>query len=455
MSVKQHRRLFVPLAAAAVVGLALTGCTGDIAAQDAADTDCADYEAYGTFEGGEVTIGGTIQDEEADRLVESWADFQACTGITVSYQGTKEFEAQIAVLAEGGNAPDIGIIPQPGLFNRLAEGGFLEPAPEAVEANVDEWWSADWKGYGTATDGTFYAAPLMASIKGYVWYSPAQFEENGYEIPESLDQLNELTAQIAGDAADGAKPWCVGLGSGDATGWPGTDWIEDYVLRQAGPDVYDQWVTHEIPFNDPAIVTAFDSVGEIILNPDYVNGGLGDVSSMISTEFGDAGLPILDGTCSLHHQASFYEGFWANPDGSEVTVAEDGDVYAFLLPPAEAGGEQAVTGGGELVGAFRTSDEITAVLSYLSSDTWANNRVGLGGVISANTGLDADLASSDILKQSVEILQDPNTVFRFDGSDLMPGAVGTDSFWKGIVAWVSGNSTQQVVDTIESSWPTS
>ncbi|MGO4783229.1 ABC transporter substrate-binding protein [Cryobacterium sp. W22_MBD10_FK3] len=456
MSVKQHRRLFVPIAAAAVMGLALTGCTGDIAAQTAEDTDCADYEAYGEFEGNpEVTIGGTIQDDEADRLVQSWADFQACTGIAVNYTGTKEFEAQIAVLAEGGSAPDIGIIPQPGLFNKLADAGFLEPAPEAVEANVDEWWSEAWKGYGTGSDGTFYSAPLMASIKGYVWYSPTEFEEKGYEIPKSLDELNELTATIAADSAEGAKPWCVGLGSGDATGWPGTDWIEDYVLRQAGAETYDKWVTHEIPFNDPAIVEAFNSVGETILNPDYVNGGLGDVTSLISTEFGDAGLPILDGTCSLHHQASFYEGFWKNADGSEVTVAPDGDVYAFLLPPAKAGDQQAVTGGGEFVGAFKSSDEITAVLTYLSSDTWANNRVELGGVISANTGLDASLASSDILKQSVEILQDPDSVFRFDGSDLMPGAVGTDSFWKGIVGWVSGDDTQKVVDTIESSWPKS
>jgi alpha-glucoside transport system substrate-binding protein len=456
MSAKQHRRLFMPIAAAAVVGLALTGCTGDIAAEDAADTDCADYETYGEFDGGSVSIGGTILDEEADRLVQSWADFEACTGISVNYQGTREFEAQISVLAEGGNAPDIGIIPQPGLLNRLIDGGFLEPAPEAVEANADEWWSEDWKGYGTGTDGTFYAAPLMASIKGYVWYSPAMFEENGYEIPESLDELNELTDQIAGDMTDdGAKPWCVGLGSGDSTGWPGTDWIEDYVLRQGGADLYDQWVSHEIPFNDPAIVEAFDSVGDIILNPDYVNGGLGDVSSLISTDFGDAGLPVLDGTCALHHQASFYEGFWANEDGSEVNVAEDGDVFAFILPPAETGGEQALTGGGELVGAFRSSDEITAVLSYLSSDTWANNRVELGGVISANTGLDPEVASSDLLVQSIELLQDPETVFRFDGSDLMPGAVGTDSFWKGVVAWVSGTDTQRVVDTIESSWPTS
>jgi alpha-glucoside transport system substrate-binding protein len=454
MSVKKFRKLSVPVATAAVVGLALTGCTGDIAASSSSSADCAAYASYGTFTGSpEVKIGGTIQDVEADRLVTSWADFESCTGIKVSYQGTKEFEAQIAVLAEGGNAPDIGIIPQPGLFNKLADKGFLQKAPEAVEANVDKWWSKDWKGYGTAADGTFYAAPLMASVKGYVWYSPAEFKDKGYEIPKTLDELTTLTNTIA--AAGANKPWCAGVGSGDATGWAGTDWVEDYVLRQAGADTYDKWVKHEIPFNDPAIAKAFDSVGEVLKNPANVNGGLGDVSSIISTEFGDAGLPILDGKCSLHHQASFYEGFWKKADGSKVTVSPTGDVYAFLLPPVKAGGDQAVTGGGELVGAFKSSDEITAVLSYLSSDTWANNRVKEGGVISANTGLDPENASSDLLKQSITILQDPKTVFRFDGSDLMPGAVGTDSFWKGIVAWISGDSTAKVLDTIEASWPKS
>jgi alpha-glucoside transport system substrate-binding protein len=449
-----HRRFTAPIAIAAMAGLALAGCSGDIAATDASNTDCTDYTDYGTVkDNAEVTIGGTNLDLEADRLVESWKDFEACTGITIKYQGTKEFEAQIAVLAEGGKAPDIGIIPQPGLFNKLADAGFLKKAPEAVEANVDKWWSSDWKGYGTASDGTFYAAPLMANVKGFVWYSPSEFEEKGYAVPTTLDELTALTKRIAAD--EDHQPWCVGLGSGDATGWPGTDWVEDYVLRQAGPDVYDQWVTHEIPFNDPAIVKAFDSVGEIIKNPDYVNAGLGDVSSEISTEFADAGLPILDGTCSLHHQASFYEGFWKKADESKVSVAPDGDVYAFLLPPVSADAGQVVTGGGDFVGAFDSSDAITATLRFLSSDTWANIRVKLGGVISANTGLDPANASSDILKQSVDILQDPNTTFRFDGSDLMPGAVGTDSFWKGIVSWVSGDQTQKTVDTIEASWPKS
>ncbi len=451
MRSRVNRRLIAGIAAVGAGVLVLTGCTGDIA-DDGGDVDCAPYEEYGTFDGANVTIAGTILDLEADNLVASWSDFEKCTGIEIDYQGTSEFEAQIAVLAEGGNAPDIGIVPQPGLLARLAAGGWLIPASQAVEDNVDEWWSPDWKQYGTY-DGTFYAAPLMASIKGYVWYSPSEFDEKGYEIPTTLDELMELSEKIAAEGDH--KPWCVGLESGEATGWPGTDWIEDFVLRQAGADVYDKWVTHEIPFNDPAIVKAFDSVGEYLKNPDMVNGGIGDVSTQISEAFQTAGLPILDGECSLHHQASFYETFW-NPNGDEGNVvAPDGDVFAFLLPPVNADDPQAVTGGGEFPVAFRDAEEVEAVRAYLSSDTWANNRVSLGGVISANKGLDSDNASSELLKQSIEILQDPDTTFRFDGSDLMPGAVGADSFWKGIVAWIGGQSTQQTVDAIEASWPTS
>jgi len=452
MRLTRHRRWMGPVVAAAAVGLALTACTGDIADEEAADVDCGDYEEYGTFEDAEVTVGGTILDLEADRLVESWADFETCTGISVDYQGSSEFEAQIAVLAEGGNAPDVGIVPQPGLLQRLAVGGWLIPASEAVEANVDEWWSEDWKQYGTH-DGTFYAAPLMASIKGYVWYSPAEFEEKGYEVPETLDDLTALSEEIAAEGEH--KPWCVGLESGDATGWPGTDWVEDYVLRLHGPEVYDQWVTHEIPFNDPRIAEAFDAVGEYLKNDEMVNGGIGDVSTQITEAFQTAGLPILDGECSLHHQASFYETFWNPEGGDENTVEPEGTVWAFLLPPVEAGGGLNVTGGGEFPVAFRDAEEVEAFRAYLSSDTWANNRVGLGGVISANKGLDPEVASSELLTQSIEILQDPETTFRFDGSDLMPGAVGADSFWKGIVEWVGGQDTQQVLNTIESSWPAS
>ena len=168
-------------------------------------------------------------------------------------------------------------------------------------------------------------------MKSFVWYSPKTFEDNGWEIPTTWDEMIALSDEIA--ATGKMKPWCMGIGSGDATGWPMTDWLEDVVLRSAGPDVYDQWVNHEIPFNDPQIVEALDMVGDIVRNEDYVNGGLGDVKSIATTEWNEGGQPILDGDCAMMKQANFYATQW--PEGTDVS--ENGDVWTLLLPGDEPG----------------------------------------------------------------------------------------------------------------------
>ena len=100
--------------------------------------------------------------------------------------------------------------------------------------------------------------PWRANVKSMVWYSPAAFEAGGYEIPETLGEMTALSDQIV---ADGGIPWCAGIESGVATGWPITDWFEDFMLRINGPEVYDQWVNHEIPFNDPQVKAVADAVG--------------------------------------------------------------------------------------------------------------------------------------------------------------------------------------------------
>ena len=451
MGLSQRHRRLAPLALLGVAGIALAGCTAPGGGTDepGGDADCATYESYGTHEGETVEVYTTIQGVELDQMVETTAVFEECTGITVEWVGTQEAETQINVRAAAGDAPELMIIPQPGLLNRLVGDGFVLPAAKSVEDNVDEFWSESWKGYGTI-DGTFYSAPLMASVKGWVWYSPAEFEAKGVEIPETWDELLDVTATLAEESTATYKPWCVGFGSGDATGWPGTDWVEDLVLRTAGPEVYDQWVAGEVKFSDPQIKAAFEEVEKILLNPEYVNGGFGGVESIVSTTFNDGGLPILDGNCSMHHQASFYEAQW--PEGTKV--APDGDVWAFLTPKVDADAGDAVTGGGEFVAKFVEGEAVDAVQTFLSSDTWANLRVSLGGVISANKGLDPDNAQSDLGRAAIEILQGEDTVFRFDGSDLMPAAVGTSSFWTGMNDWVTGTkNTDQLLTYIDSTWP--
>ncbi len=415
-----------------------------------APAGCDAFADYGTFDGAQVTILSSIRDVEADQLDESWAEFEECTGIDIQHNGIGEFESQVVLQAQGGNAPDLAVFPQPGLLNRMVDEGYIIPAPAEVEANVDSGWSEDWKAYGTV-DGTFYAAPLMSSVKSFVWYSPSMFAEGGYEVPTTLDEMMALTEQIATDTADDGvvKPWCAGIESGGATGWPATDWIEDFVLRTAGPEAYDQWVSHEIPFNDPQIVEAIEAVGAYLTNEDFVNGGIGDSRSIATTSFNDGGLPILDGNCYMYRMASFYEAQW--PEGTNV--AEDGDVFAFGLP-GETAGETPLLTGGEFVGAFNDRDETQAVQAYLASEHWANSRVTVGGVSSANLGVDLDNASSPILRLSMELLQDEGATVRFDGSDLMPSEVGAGEFWVQMTNWIDGQvDAQGAADAIEAAWP--
>jgi len=437
MGLSQRSRRFAPLALLGVAGIALAGGGAPGAPTGGGGGGSGDSNT--------VTIYGTIVDDEAKLLQQSWKDWADENGITIKYEGSQDFETQLGTRAQGGNPPDIAIFPQPGLFADFAKRDFLKPAPADVEANANEYWTKDWVNYGTV-DGTFYGAPLMANVKGWIWYSPTKFKEWGVEVPTTLDEMTALTEKIQG--ATGKPAWCAGFESGTATGWPGTDWIEDYVLRQSGPEVYDKWVTHEVPFTDPQIKTAFDSVGAILLNPANVNAGFGDVRSINSTAFGDVAPKVASGECALTHQASFLSGFF--PDGTNI--AEDGDVWAFMLP-GETAGENAVTGAGEIVGAFSESEATQKVLAYLSSPEWANSRVSLGGVTSANNGLDPANAKDPILQETIKILQDKDTTFRFDASDLMPGAVGAGTFWKGMVSWVNGDSTDAVLTQIETGWP--
>ncbi len=451
----KKRMAAAALGAFSLLTLAACGDDATDGATDGADggtdRDCSAFEAYGDLSGKTVSVYTSIVSPEDQPQIDSYIPFEECTGATIDYEGSREFEAQLPVKIEAGSPPDIAYIPQPGLLQTLVTNfpDAVVPVGEAAEANVDEYYNEAWKQYGSV-DGTYYAVPVGANAKSFVWYSPGAFEENGYEVPTTWDDMIALTDQMVSDHPD-IKPWCAGIESGTATGWPATDWLEDMMLRTVSPEEYDAWVAHETPFNAPEVVEALDKAGSILKNETYVNGGYGGVQTIATTPFGEAGLPILDGDCFLHRQASFFQANW--PEGT--TVAEDGDVFAFYLPGDNAD-EKPVLGGGEFAAAFSDREEVKAFQAYLTSPEWSNEKakVSPAGWLSANSELDPSNLASPIDQLSFELLTDPNTVFRFDGSDLMPGAVGAGSFWTGMTDWIAlDRSSQEVLDEIENGWP--
>jgi alpha-glucoside transport system substrate-binding protein len=459
MTAPLHRGVALT-AGAAAAALLLAACGGGSSDSGSASptssptgsapAGCEAYAPYLGNEGTSVTIFTSILPPEQQRYEASWAEFEECTGIDIVYEGSDQFEAQLPTRIAGGNAPDIAFIPQPGLLAQLVQAGGPVAAPEAVAANVDQYWNPAWKTYGTVGD-TFYAAPLSSNMKSFVWYSPKVFAEKGYTVPTTWTEMFTLTDQMV---ADGITPWCGGIESGGATGWPATDWLEQIMLRLYGGEVYDQWVSHELLFNSPEVTEAMNTLAGWMKNPEYVNGGFGNVQTIATTAFQEAGKPILDAQCGMLQQASFYGAQWESflPGAS---VAEDGDVFAFYLPAYNDSVVDPVVGGGEFVTAFADRPEVQAVQTYLSSAEWATLKVAEGGGwVSANSGVPLDTYSDPIAELSAQYLTNQEGTFRFDASDLMPAAVGAGSMWKEMTAWFAEDkSTEAVLQAIDESWP--
>jgi alpha-glucoside transport system substrate-binding protein len=398
------------------------------------------------YAGKEVHIFSPVRDGDTDpaatRLSDAYAPLEACTGVDVVYDGTDQFETEVIVRVDGGNPPDIIDFPQPGGFLDLIKKGQLFAFPDALGKAVTDENVAGWPELATV-DGKVYGIPARANVKSLVWYSPEAFKTGGYEIPTTLEELTALSDKIV---ADGGTPWCLGIESGVATGWVITDWFEDMMLRINGPEVYDQWVRHEIPFNDPQVKAVADAVAAIVKNPAYI-GSENAIKAIATTKFQEGGFPILEGNCYMHKQASFYSTIW--PKGT--TVGADGQVNTFYFP-TKAGDPKYMLGGGDLLGAGTDKPETFDVLAYTGSSDYVNAIVAAGDTsLSPRKDFDTANFSDPVIKSFAEMLKGSD-VFRFDGADMMPAAVGSGSFWKEATAWIVGGSTDDFLNNIEASW---
>ena len=396
----------------------------------------------------QVTVFGPWLGPDQENVEAVLAEFATQSGHDVRYVGSDSFEQQVRVDAEAGSAANVSVFPQPGLASDMARDGFLTPLAAGTGDWIVENYAAgqSWVDLGTyaGSDGAdaLYGFFYKIDVKSLVWYIPENFEDAGYEIPSSMEDLKALTDQIV---ADGGTPWCIGLGSGGATGWPATDWVEDMMLRTQSPDVYDQWVSNEIPFDDPRVVAAIEEFGAFARNDTYVAGGAGAVAS---TDFRDSpkGMFSSPPQCYMHRQASFIPAFF--PEGT--VVGEDADFFYF---PAYAGKDLGapVLGAGTVFAITNDSPGAHELIAYLQTPKAHEIWMARKGFLTPHKGVDANAFSDPTLRKMNEILLGATT-FRFDGSDLMPGGVGAGTFWTGMVDYAGGKDAAAVAGEIQASW---
>jgi alpha-glucoside transport system substrate-binding protein len=434
-------RLIVPFA---VLLLIAAACTSDDEG-GGGETGAAQEENTGT-----VNVLNAMEPSEGEAVQAAVDENLEGADYAVEIEASADFEEQFQIRSEGGTL-DIALVPQPGTVQQQADAGNIVSLEDlGIDVGALQEAYGEYLFSLVEVDGEHYGIPTNVNLKSMVWYPKDDFDAAGYQVPGTWDEMLALSDQIV---ADGGTPWCVGFESGGATGWPATDWMEDIMLRTAGVDTYDQWVNHEIPFNDPAVANAAEVFGDVMFADGYVLGGAADTPSI---SFGSAPLPMFEDPpgCWLHRQATFIIGAAPFPENAEAGV----DYDWFPLPPIDQegtlyAGEFAVVG---------TAGNRPEVVDFLQQFADAPIQCAQGADpgssrISANINVGPDCYANQILADSAAVLTDAiaNDTGRFDASDLMPGEVGAGSFWTGMVEYMQEgpDSLQGILDEIESSWP--
>jgi alpha-glucoside transport system substrate-binding protein len=425
------------VATAGAVALLTAGCLSSGGGGGGNDNTSKTISIMYAFTGGQET--------GFKKEVDAWAKDN---GVTVKYQQTGNFNQLINTKVQGNDAPDVALFPQPGILKQMADKGLLADLSTIVDkSDIDKQIQGVLQ--VGQVNGKQYGLPMSINVKSIVFYPKKAAQAAGItQPPQTYDQLQQLTDTIA---ATGTTPWCFGIESEAATGWPATDWVENLMLINYGPDVYNQWVNHQIPFNDPKVLAVTDQIQKLLLDDGKTNGGR---QSIASNNFNTAANPMFDNPpgCYMYRQGNFV----AQQGGFPDAVLKDLDNVVGVFPmPGKAASDKPVLGGGDLAGIFsKNNDSAKKFVQFLASKDFGTHGYGASGNwISPRTDFDTSLypnqTEADIAKVAYS-----STAFVFDGSDQMPGEVGSGSFWREMTAWISGQEdAKTALDNIEASWP--
>lgn len=433
-----------PAAAAATETPAANPTTAVAATGLRTPEEAALAAAGGQKIGGTVTVLGVWGGSEQDSFLAMVKPFEEATGVNVEYTGSRDAAAVLSTRVQGGNPPDVVNMPSPGQMDLYAKDGNLVDLSKILDmSSYNKQYAKTWVDLATV-DNKMVGIFIKASVKGLIWYDPKVWQQQGYEIPKTWDDMMALSKKMADS---GTTPWCVALESGAASGWPGTDWLEDIVLRQSGEKVYNDWWQGKIAWSSPKIKKAWETWGQIVGDPNMVYGG---PNTMLTTNFGDVGNPLFTSPpgCYMAHQASFITDFFVK-NNSGVKPVDDFNFFPF--PPFDASAPKSTEIAGDLMSVFNDTPQSEALIKYLTTPEAQAIWVQRGGAISPNKDVPLSVYPDELSRKAAQLLTS-SQVAVFDASDQMPQSMN-QSFFQGILNYIQNpknlDSTLQTLDSAQ------
>ena len=394
----------------------------------------------GSSNGKTLHVIATWGGSEQKSFMAMVAPWESRTGNKISYEGTRDINALLTTRVKAGNPPDLAGLPGPGQMAQFAKAGTIKSLDSAVDMNaLNSQYGPNWVKLGTV-DGHLVGIFIKAAIKGLVYYDPKTVTAAGVDFttpPKTWDDM--VTAYNTIRTKTGKTPWCIGVASGAASGWPGTDWVKDFFLRQAGPTKYEAWGASKEPWNAPEMKTAWQSFGAVVNNPNLAYGGKNYV---LSTAFQTAFDPMFASPpgCYLHHQASFITDFFTKA----VPSLKPGEDFAFFMTPdIDTKYAGAVTGSGDLFGMFKDTPQARALMKYLTTAEAQDIWVKKGGKLAVNKQVPLSDYPDALSKASADVVVNTK-IGKYDATDQMPADMKAAA-WADLVKFIQN---QNQLDTL-------
>ena len=368
--------------------------------------------------------------------------FSTKTGITVTIEGNRDLNAVLTTRIQGGNPPDMAILPNPGKMQELARQHHLIKLDSFLDmTKMKADYAQSWIDLGSYKGG-FYALFYKAANNVTIWYNPTQFKADTLPIPATWDDLIKLSDHLAGA---GKYPWSMGVESGAATGWVATDWVAEIYLNESGPDSYDQWVSHQIPWTDPSIKSAFQKFGKIAGGTHYIHGA---PQSIVATSFQAATYPPF--TSPPQAYMTYLGDFAAGFIEAQFPNAKPGTDFDFFpFPTINAHYQGAITGGADVVVALKDTPAVRQLVTYLATAEAQTIWVKRGGFTSPNKSIPLSDYPDAVAQASAKMVTSASS-FRFGAGDVMPSALQT-AWWKAMITFLQ-DQTQlgSILSSLES-----
>ena len=336
-----------------------------------------------------ITPWGGAELEAFEAIVKPWEE---ATGGKVAHEQSPDMFATMTARTEGGHPPDVAVLFGIGHAGQLARDGHLVPLETFL--NMDEFAEQYSPAFidMSSVDGTVYGVHMYLYMRGLVWYSPSRFKAEGLEVPTTWDEMIDLSDRIV---AQGGTPWGMGTEHDVHSGWQGSDFIQEYVLADQGPQIYDAWGAHEIPWTDPRIKREWERWGEIALNPDYVFGTIADRFP-------------------------------------ELRPGEDFSVFRY--PTINPQFEGASSGGSGVMVTLTDRPETESFIRYITSTGTQQLWASTGGFLSSNRLISLDAYSNPVNREIARIFQEAK-IYRH-GNDNTWGAPLQPKFFESAIKYL-------------------